>query len=411
MRQRLSSEPDRYRGRRRVPTPPRSRYAVVVTSAFVGAGVVALGAASNLPDAKDVNPDGAAEPRELDAAADAPRRPRQRHRTRLPWRRPRRRQPGQDQRRGGRGRRLAAAARGLHVHLPVRGPLGQAARRHRPGRPRGHAVQGGARRHGDPGRLQRRLRLLGHDPGRRRHRGHLRPLPPAAGARSATRSRPARCSARSAAPAPRTAPTCTSRCTSSGSRPTRSPTCGTRGVDIKLQVESVYAGMLRPPPPDRTAARLQLGWIFTAHGLRQLRSRTGPTSQVSVRFRVPGGVSRVPGQPPCRSAPPARRGHRHAGHHRAPHSMLATERGRTVALGARARRRAADRRGRRGRHAATAEPPGRARAPPDAARHRARHRHGHRPPWHAAVPAPVHRPAHRRRSPRPSQPQAGARHA
>ncbi|GIF12373.1 M23 family metallopeptidase [Actinoplanes teichomyceticus] len=57
MRQRLSSEPDRYRGRRRVPTPPRSRYAAVVTSAFVGAGVVALGAASNLPDSKTVNPD------------------------------------------------------------------------------------------------------------------------------------------------------------------------------------------------------------------------------------------------------------------------------------------------------------------------------------------------------------------
>jgi len=56
VRQRLSSEPDRYRGRRRVPTPPRSRYAVVVTSAFVGAGVVALGAASQLPDAKAVNP-------------------------------------------------------------------------------------------------------------------------------------------------------------------------------------------------------------------------------------------------------------------------------------------------------------------------------------------------------------------
>ena len=33
MRQRLSSEPDRYRGRRRVPTPPRSRYALVVTAA------------------------------------------------------------------------------------------------------------------------------------------------------------------------------------------------------------------------------------------------------------------------------------------------------------------------------------------------------------------------------------------
>ena len=57
MRQRLSSEPDRYRGRRRVPTPPRSRYAVVVTSAFVGAGVVALGAASHLPNAKAINPE------------------------------------------------------------------------------------------------------------------------------------------------------------------------------------------------------------------------------------------------------------------------------------------------------------------------------------------------------------------
>jgi murein DD-endopeptidase MepM/ murein hydrolase activator NlpD len=56
VRQRLSSEPDRYRGRRRVPTPPRSRYAVVVTSAFVGAGIVALGAATNLPDAKAVSP-------------------------------------------------------------------------------------------------------------------------------------------------------------------------------------------------------------------------------------------------------------------------------------------------------------------------------------------------------------------
>jgi murein DD-endopeptidase MepM/ murein hydrolase activator NlpD len=55
VRQRLSSEPDRYRGRRRVPTPPRSRYAVVGVSAFVGAGVVALGA-GNMPDAKAVNP-------------------------------------------------------------------------------------------------------------------------------------------------------------------------------------------------------------------------------------------------------------------------------------------------------------------------------------------------------------------
>lgn len=55
MRQRLSSEPDRYRGRRRVPTPPRSRYAAVVTTAFVGAGIVAIGAGA-LPDAKSVSP-------------------------------------------------------------------------------------------------------------------------------------------------------------------------------------------------------------------------------------------------------------------------------------------------------------------------------------------------------------------
>jgi murein DD-endopeptidase MepM/ murein hydrolase activator NlpD len=55
VRQRLSSEPDKYRGRRRVPTPPRSRYAAVVTTAFVGAGLVALGA-NALPDAKSVSP-------------------------------------------------------------------------------------------------------------------------------------------------------------------------------------------------------------------------------------------------------------------------------------------------------------------------------------------------------------------
>ncbi|GAA0440895.1 hypothetical protein Aca07nite_29350 [Actinoplanes capillaceus] len=71
MRQRLSSEPDRYRGRRRVPTPPRSRYAVVVTSAFVGAGVVAFGAASNLPDAKAVSPDVLQGLKTQQVAADA----------------------------------------------------------------------------------------------------------------------------------------------------------------------------------------------------------------------------------------------------------------------------------------------------------------------------------------------------
>ncbi|PZM96803.1 MAG: peptidase M23 [Actinobacteria bacterium] len=61
MRQRLSSEPDRYRGRRRVPTPPRNRYAAVMTTAFVGAGVVALGAGAALPDAKTMSPAALAE--------------------------------------------------------------------------------------------------------------------------------------------------------------------------------------------------------------------------------------------------------------------------------------------------------------------------------------------------------------
>src|SRR5262249_33878446 len=51
---------DRYRGRRRVPTPPRSRYAAVVTTAFVGAGIVALGAGA-MPDAKTIDPSAVAD--------------------------------------------------------------------------------------------------------------------------------------------------------------------------------------------------------------------------------------------------------------------------------------------------------------------------------------------------------------
>jgi murein DD-endopeptidase MepM/ murein hydrolase activator NlpD len=46
------SSPTRYRGRRSVPTAPRSRYAAVVTTAVVGAGVVALGAGTSFHDAK-----------------------------------------------------------------------------------------------------------------------------------------------------------------------------------------------------------------------------------------------------------------------------------------------------------------------------------------------------------------------
>lgn len=45
-------ERDKYRGRRRVPTPPRSRYVGVIATAFVGAGIVALGAGAAMPDAK-----------------------------------------------------------------------------------------------------------------------------------------------------------------------------------------------------------------------------------------------------------------------------------------------------------------------------------------------------------------------
>jgi murein DD-endopeptidase MepM/ murein hydrolase activator NlpD len=69
VRQRLSSEPDRYRGRRRVPTPPRSRYAAVVTTAFVGAGFVALGAAA-MPDAKTVDPSALADLDRASASQD-----------------------------------------------------------------------------------------------------------------------------------------------------------------------------------------------------------------------------------------------------------------------------------------------------------------------------------------------------
>ncbi len=57
MRQdRLPDEGDRYRGRRRAPAPPRGRYAAVVTTAFVGAGLVALGAGAAMPDAKQPDP-------------------------------------------------------------------------------------------------------------------------------------------------------------------------------------------------------------------------------------------------------------------------------------------------------------------------------------------------------------------
>lgn len=48
----MDERPSRYRGRRRVPSTPPSRYAAVVTTAVVGAGVVALGVGAAMPDAK-----------------------------------------------------------------------------------------------------------------------------------------------------------------------------------------------------------------------------------------------------------------------------------------------------------------------------------------------------------------------
>lgn len=67
-------EPERYRGRRRAPTPPRSRYAAVVTTAFVGAGVVALGTGAAMPDAKSTPQALSADSAELqDRAAAADR--------------------------------------------------------------------------------------------------------------------------------------------------------------------------------------------------------------------------------------------------------------------------------------------------------------------------------------------------
>jgi hypothetical protein len=53
-------ERDRYIGRRRVPTPPRSRYAAVATTALIGAGVVGLAVAPMMPDMKTAPGNGLA---------------------------------------------------------------------------------------------------------------------------------------------------------------------------------------------------------------------------------------------------------------------------------------------------------------------------------------------------------------
>lgn len=51
-RPKMTTETERYRGRRRAPAPPRGRYAAVITSAVAGAGIVAFGASVGVQDAK-----------------------------------------------------------------------------------------------------------------------------------------------------------------------------------------------------------------------------------------------------------------------------------------------------------------------------------------------------------------------
>jgi len=50
---RVRKQPDGYRGRRRLPKLPSGRYFAVVTTALVGAAVVALGAGAVVPDSTD----------------------------------------------------------------------------------------------------------------------------------------------------------------------------------------------------------------------------------------------------------------------------------------------------------------------------------------------------------------------
>ena len=302
MRQRLSSEPDRYRGRRRVPTPPRSRYAVVGAAAFVGAGVVALGAASNLPDAKAVNPTCC-------RAWRTPRSPPTTSRTAPTT-------PSAPTVR-------ATAAQGAPTKVsdeeaeaeawllplddytftsPYGVRFGQAARRHRPGRPGGHAVQGGPRRRGDRGRLQRRLRLRDHDQAR------------TTASRSSTRTRAACWSRRATqvkagqvigevgntgalvrhAPAPRDP-------RRTASRPTRSRCCATTASTSSSRSNRCTA---TSPLPDRTldcipAPGLQLGWVCcdTPHSCSR---SAGPCRQHRCRTSAGslGGIT-----PPCSIEP------------------------------------------------------------------------------------------------------------
>lgn len=241
VRQRLSSEPDRYRGRRRVPTPPRSRYAAVVTSAFVGAGVVALGAASNLPDAKDVSPEVLQNLKSSQIAADALN-----SRTDDANRASR----SNDRSEGAEEVSADVSAEDIYL-LPLDDYQFTSAYGVRFGKL--HAGIDLAAADGTPYKAvhagtvtsagyKRRLRLLDHRPAEGRHRDHLRALAPPAGEKGRRgESGPGHRRGRQHRVLVRDAPS------------PRDPREGhpvdpivflkERGVDIKLQIESVYAGL------------------------------------------------------------------------------------------------------------------------------------------------------------------------
>ena len=167
-------ERDRYRGRRRVPTPPRSRYAAVATTALIGAGVVAMATAAAMPDMKVSDPGSLAamsgnaiSPRgwptstELTDRVTAP--------STVDADRRRRVAPADGVPRHTRSPRRSASAPALCKRASI-------------WQLRGHPVLRLTRRHHHPRSLARRLRLHGHRRHRKWRRARIRPRVKAVGA-------------------------------------------------------------------------------------------------------------------------------------------------------------------------------------------------------------------------------------
>ena len=184
-----------------------------VASAFVGAGVVALGAASNLPDAKAVNPTVLQGLENASVTGDALADARRRRAARQPRRGPRRQGHHQDQRRAGRGPGLAAPPRRLQFTSPYGVRWGKLHAGIDLAAPEGTPYKAVHAGEVTAGGLQRRLRLRDHGQAGRRHRDHLRALPAPAGQDGRQgQGRPGDRRGRQHR-ATRTAPTCTSRST------------------------------------------------------------------------------------------------------------------------------------------------------------------------------------------------------